>query len=110
LLLIGEKQWDSNTRIAVVEGRVAKSVSERVERLALEVAICPIGHRIIVEGGQIVEVPVKSYGKPSAGADIPGDEFGDCGSSCLARVPSLKDCGNMLRSPIRLSGGGNAFK
>src|SRR4029079_16657167 len=45
----------------VGEGRVAQSVSERVQRLALEVPVRAPLHRVIREGGQLLHALVERH-------------------------------------------------
>src|SRR5215472_12428981 len=44
-----------HARIAVCKRRIAQTVAERIQRLSIEVAIGPLGHRVILEGRKLID-------------------------------------------------------
>src|SRR5689334_19407260 len=57
----------SQAQVAVTELRVAEAVTERIKRLAGEVAVGPVRHTVVFEVGQLVHARVERKRKPTCG-------------------------------------------
>src|SRR5579863_5304003 len=65
--LAGLQSGRRDLEVAVVEGRIAETVSEPEERLPGEVPVSTVGHRIVLEGRELVERSIECNGQSSAG-------------------------------------------
>src|ERR1039458_1247426 len=86
--------------LAVGEGRVAQAVAERVQGLALEIAVGAALHTVIVEGRQLVGGLVEGDGKASGGVVIAEQDIGDGGAAGLARIPRLEQRRHVIACPV----------
>src|SRR5580692_11572579 len=61
--ITGLQRGARELQIAVLEFRVTKSITERVQRLASKIAVSPVLHGIVFKGRQLVDALVKSHGQ-----------------------------------------------
>ena len=85
--------------LRVGEARVAEAVAERVEGLAVEVAVGPLRHRVVVEGRELVERAVEREGQAAGRAHVAEEDVGHRGARGLAGVPRLDDRGDVPVGP-----------
>ena len=86
----GVKSRGGELHVGVGEGGVAEAVAESVERLALEVAVGAVRHRVVFEGGKLVEAGVEGDGETATGVVLAGEGFGDGLCAGLVRGTRLR--------------------
>src|SRR6185312_8233447 len=87
-------------QVGVLESRVRQAVTEWVERLALEVAIGPSLHAVVVEGRQLLRRFVERHGKTTRRIEVSEQHVRDRAAPALARIPSHQDRGYMSLRPV----------
>ena len=97
---VGAHAGARNTRIGVGEARVAEAIAERIKRLAFEISIGAVRHRIVAERGQIVDRPVERHRQASGRAEVARDQPRDGFAALAAGIPGFDDGRHMCVGPV----------
>ncbi len=108
---------------AVLERGVAQAVAEAPERLAGEVAVGAVLHRVVGEWRNAVERGIEGDGQAAGGVVESGERARDRGAALDAGIPGFKNRSGVLVGPVqrhgaaalqhddqRLAGGGERFQ
>src|ERR1039458_7026626 len=91
----------ARTQPGVLKRRVTQAETETEERLALEVAIRPALHRVIVERGQLLHAAIERHRETARGIVYPGERLGDGRSNLFAAVPRFQYGHGMFGGEVR---------
>ena len=90
-------------------GGIAEAEAERIQHLAGEITVGSFPHAVILEGGQVLHVPVESQGQVSAGVLFAEKDFRQGRSAGLARIPR-ENFGVTFLNVQGASGGNHRYK
>src|SRR6266436_3164974 len=86
--------------MAVGESRIAQPETERVKRIAPEVTVSTILHRVVFKGRELVNTLVEGHWQTTGWVVHAGQCLGNGASTFFSRVPSVEYRVGMLRCPV----------
>lgn len=90
----------ARARVLVFERGEALAIPEWVEGLAVEVAVSAAAHRVVAEGGQLIDGLVEGDGQAARGAEAASEQARDGGAAFSARVPGLYNRWQVAIRPV----------
>src|SRR5215469_18707609 len=86
--------------IAIREARVTQPVPEGIKSFTGEIAVGPVGHRIILKRRKLIDGLIERYWQSASRAETAGERFGHGSAALFAWVPCFENRRHVLVSPI----------